>query len=137
MKERVKKLLESKLVRQFVSYVIVGASATLVEWLFFWILDGQLHIGYLLATALAFAIATAANWALGRLLTFRGVQTKDRRTELIQIYAVSVVGLLANLGLMALMVQGLSLPRMLAKIIATFIVFGWNFLSRKLWIYKV
>ena len=55
-------------------YLIVGGLATIVEWAGFWLFSEKLSIEYLLATALAFAISTFANWLFGRLLVFRGKQ---------------------------------------------------------------
>ena len=69
-----KKLLNSQGFRQLFSYLIVGGIATVVEWVCFYIFSYQAHIHYLLATTLAFAISTAANWLAGRLLTFRGAE---------------------------------------------------------------
>lgn len=133
----IKKCLENKMIRQFVSYVIVGGTATIVEWVLFYIFEHAFSLNYLLNTAISFALATAANWALGRLLTFRNADAGSRTKELVSIYAVSVIGLLANLGLMYLFVQVLGINSMLSKVMATAIVFIWNFLSRKLLIYKV
>lgn len=57
--------------------------------------------------------------------------------EIAKIYAVSVIGLLMNMAIMFVAVEKIGLPEMLSKIIATGIVFGWNFLVRKLVIYKI
>ena len=131
-----KKLLNSQGVLQLFSYLIVGGIATVVEWVCFYILSYQAHIHYLLATTLAFVISTAANWLAGRLLTFRGAEKQPILQELAKIYAVSVIGLLLNLLLMYLFVQKVGLPKMAGKIIATILVFAWNFIVRKLWIYR-
>lgn len=137
MIEFIEKLWSNKLIRQFVSYLFVGGVATMVEWVLFYVFDSWFHINYLLATALAFTLSTGANWVLGRLTTFKEADKPGRGRELIQIYAVSVVGLLANLGLMYLFVDVCAIHSMISKILATIIVFAWNFLSRKILIYKV
>ena len=95
-----KKRLDRQGFRQLFSYLIVGGIATVVEWVCFYIFSYQAHIHYLLATTLAFAISTAANWLAGRLLTFRGAEKQPILQELAKIYAVSVIGLLLNLLLM-------------------------------------
>ena len=131
-----KKLLNSQGVLQLFSYLIVGGIATVVEWVCFYILSYQTHIHYLLATTLAFVISTAANWLAGRLLTFRGAEKQPILQELAKIYAVSIIGLLLNLLLMYLFVQKVGLAKMVGKIIATVLVFAWNFVVRKFWIYR-
>lgn len=123
-------------IHQFFSYLLVGGIATIVEWLCFYIFFYFFSIYYLLATALAFFISTMANWVTGKLLTFRNIAQQSTVAELGKIYVVSVAGLLFNLMLMYVFVQRFSLPSMLSKIIATGIVFMWNFLTRKLWIYR-
>lgn len=130
------KLLKNQNLRDLFSYLIVGGIATLVEWIFFYIFSYSLHINYLLATTIAFAISTAANWLAGRLLTFRHAEKQPILKELGKIYAVAIIGLGLNLLLMYLLVQMVAVPKMAAKMITTVLVFGWNFIIRKIWIYK-
>ena len=121
---------------QLFLYLIVGGLATLVEWGAFYALNGLLRLHYMAATALAFVLSTAANWAFGRLILFRGAK-QNTAAELAKIYAVSVIGLLLNLAIMFVAVEKCGLSEMLSKIGATGIVFAWNFLIRKLVIYKI
>ena len=117
-------------------YLIVGGLATIVEWAGFWLFSEQLSIEYLLATALAFAISTFANWLFGRLLVFRGKQAQSLLREILSVYLASIVGLLLNLLIIFLLVQLLSVEKMYAKIAATVLVFAYNYLVRKLVIYR-
>lgn len=116
-------------------YLIVGGLATIVEWAGFWLFSEKLPIEYLLATALAFAISTFANWLFGRLLVFRGKQQSLLR-EILSVYLASIVGLLLNLLIMFLLVQLLGVEKMIAKMAATVLVFTYNYLVRKLIIYR-
>ena len=127
-----------KNLKQFFLYLIVGALATLVEWVFFALFNTGLHMHYMVATTIAFAISTFANWLFGRLLVFHGKIRVDRALlmELLKIYLTSIIGLLMNLLIMWITVERFSVDTMLAKMIATGIVFFWNFLVRKLLIYK-
>ena len=121
---------------QFILYFIVGGLATLVEWGAFYIFDKWLSFHYMLATALAFVLSTFANWASGRLILFRESK-QNTWLELAKIYAVSRIGLLLNIGIMYIEVDKLLMNEMLSKMIATGIVFVWNFLIRKFVIYKI
>lgn len=123
-----------KSLKQLCLYLIVGGIATVVEWVCFWIFNHPMH--YLAATALAFMISTFSNWAAGRLIMFKG-DNRHLLKELLQIYATSVAGLIFNLAIMWAAVEHFNCPEMVAKIIATGIVFFWNFFARKLLIYKV
>lgn len=119
--------------KQFALYLVVGGIATVVEWACFWVFNHWMH--YTLATALAFVVSTFANWLAGRLLVFKK-SDQSLLAELAQIYGTSIVGLLMNLGIMWVAVEQFGVQEMIAKIIATGIVFFWNFFIRKLLIYK-
>ena len=135
------KMLTSKGIKQFLSYFGVGGVSALVEWAVFSLLEYLLDMPYLLAIILAFIFSTTTNWFLGRTFTFKESAYKDKKAkEIFLVFLVSAIGLGFNLLLMYLFVDvfgmNTNLLKTIAKILSTGIVFIWNFLSRKLWIYK-
>lgn len=136
------KLLNKANIKQFISYFFVGGVAAIVEWVMFFIFANVLQINYFVSTVIAFIFSTTANWILGRITTFKDNNTyKDKKAkEAFLVFVVSAIGLLFNLLLMYLFVTVMgfdsSLGKTLSKIAATGIVFIWNFLIRKLVIYK-
>ena len=122
--------------KHFLSYLAVGGAATLVEWIFFWLFDGLIHIQYLVATILAMMISTFSNWLFGRLWTFKNSQKGNVWMEIGKVYLTSIVGVLLNLLIMWILVDGLGWMKMLSKIIATGLVFLYNYLVRVLVIYR-
>lgn len=136
------KLLNKANIKQFISYFFVGGVAAIVEWVMFFIFANVLQINYFVSTVIAFIFSTIANWILGRITTFKDNNTyKDKKAkEAFLVFVVSAIGLLFNLILMYLFVTVMgfdsSLGKTLSKIAATGIVFIWNFLIRKLVIYK-
>lgn len=132
---KIRRLLQSGQFRDFFLYLIAGGLATLVEWAAFWALSNPLRIQYLLATALAFILSTFANWFFGRLLVFKSGKASILR-EIASIYLAAAVGLLLNLLIMFVLVQSFTIDKMLSKIAATVLVFFYNYLVRKLVIYK-
>ena len=120
--------------RDLILYGIVGGLATIVEWGLFYLFNTPMGMNYELATTIAYIIATFANWGFGKLLLFKGIQNLWK--ELAQIYLTSIVGWLLNLLIMWVLVSGLGVGEMWSKIIATGLVFFWNYLMRKLVIYK-
>ena len=136
------KLLNKANIKQFISYFFVGGVAAIVEWVMFFIFANVLQINYFVSTVIAFIFSTPANWILGRITTFKDNNTyKDKKAkEAFLVFVVSAIGLLFNLILMYLFVTVMgfdsSLGKTLSKIAATGIVFIWNFLIRKLVIYK-
>ncbi len=133
--------LDKKFILQFGSYLIVGVIATAVEWICYAIFDNGLHINTYVAVALAFIISTFANWLAGRLMTFKNADKNNMLKEIVSIYGAAVVGLALNELIMwvilnFIFVQASSFEKMFAKMVATGIVFFWNFFIRKLVIYK-
>lgn len=130
------KLLNKANIKQFISYFFVGGVAAIVEWVMFFIFANVLQINYFVSTVIAFIFSTTANWILGRITTFKDNKAK----EAFLVFIVSAIGLLFNFILMYLFVTVMgfdsSLGKTLSKIAATGIVFIWNFLIRKLVIYK-
>ena len=129
-------LLLSERVKPLFLYLIVGGLATVVEWGAFRVLNHSLQVQYLLATAFAFVFSTFANWAFGRLMVFKKTPGQSLLQEIAAIYLASIGGLLLNLGIMFVLVQFFSVSEMLSKMIATVLVFAYNYLVRKRLIYK-
>ena len=119
--------------RKFISYFCVGGMAAIVEWISFYI--SNIYLNYVISTTIAFFIATTANYFLGKLLTFRDY--KKSKKDVILVFLVSGIGLLFNILLMYLFIEVIKMKiALLAKIICTGIVFMWNYISRRLFVYK-
>ena len=122
--------------KEFLLYLLVGAISTMIEWIFFYVLNSILNINYLLATSFAFIFSTFANWFLGRLLIFKSKNLYLLK-EILKIYFVSLIGLCLNLVVMFFAIEKFNVKNIFAKILATSIVFVWNFCIRKYVIYKI
>lgn len=121
-------------IKDFLLYLIVGGIATFTEWIIFFVLD-KVSFHYTLATIIAYILSTFVNWLAGRILVFKQNQQPIFK-EILEIYIASIVGLLMNLVIMWVAVDFLAFNEMLSKIVSTAIVFFYNFLVRKLLIYK-
>ncbi|MBR4123299.1 MAG: GtrA family protein [Clostridia bacterium] len=120
--------------KEFLLYIIVGGIATVSEWIVFFIL-GKCFVHYAVATVIAYILSTFVNWFVGRVLVFKSNELPFLK-EIASIYLASIIGLLLNLLIMWVTVDVLSFNQMCSKIAATAIVFFYNFLVRKLMIYK-
>ena len=127
---------------QFLSYFCVGGVAAIVEWGMFFVFSTLLGVEYLIATVCAFVFSTFTNWFLGRVMTFKDSKKYEGKAakEIALVFFVSAIGLGLNLLLMYLFVSVIGLDtdflKLCSKVVATGIVFIWNFLIRKLVIYK-
>ena len=120
--------------KEFLLYLVVGGIATVSEWVFFFIFD-KCHIHYAIATTIAYVLSTFVNWLAGRILVFKESKQSFAK-EIISVYAASIIGLLLNLFIMWVAVDLFTCSEMISKVVATVIVFAYNFLIRKLVIYK-
>ncbi len=126
--------MEKNNLKDFLLYLVVGGIATVTEWVLFFVMD-ICHIHYGIATAIAYIISTFVNWLVGRLLVFKDNHSSFLK-EILSIYVASIVGLLLNLIIMWLAIDIININEMISKILATAIVFFYNFFVRKLLIYK-
>ena len=126
----------SRTAGQLIQYGFVGGIAALTEWMSYFFFDTVLSWHYMLATVLAFLIATFVNWAVGHYTMFRNAAKGGMAGEIIGVYFVSGIGLLLNLFFMYVFVAKINISGIFAKVIATGLVFIWNFISRKVFIYR-
>lgn len=129
------KIINNKNFRQFIKFSFVGASGTLVDWIFYFILTRWFHLFYLIAKTISFVIAAINNYILNRKWTFRS-QEKNITKEFIKFLIVSLVGLAFNTLIMYIVVDKLRYNDFIGLILATAIVMFWNFLANKFWTFK-
>jgi putative flippase GtrA len=114
---------------RFVKYVAAGFSCALVNWTIFYVLNYIARFHYLAAAAAAFVVSSSVNYALCRLIfTSRG---RKRTIEYLFVLIASAFALSIDLGVMYALIEKLSLPRMVAKILGTGSGFFFNWASRQ------
>ena len=114
-------------------YSIAGMSGTAVEWGLFFLLNQLLKLYYPFAAAIALLFSTFVNWLVGRMILFKA--SGNNKREVLLVYLACFSGLLLNLIIMWLIINKLAIREMAAKMIASVIVFGWNYLFRTKLIY--
>lgn len=129
-------------IKQFISYFFVGGVAAVVEWIMFFLFANVITLNYILSTVLAFIFSTTTNWILGRVFTFKNSKSYKNNVgkEAFAVFLVSAIGLLFNMFLMYIFVTVMGFDSVIgktaSKVAATGIVFVWNFLIRKLVVYR-
>ena len=125
----------NNLLMQLFKFGLVGVVATVLDFLFLFLLTDVFGIYYLLSAAVSFVLSTLFNYVASMRFVFNSKFTKDEKTKGLLLFTIlSVIGLLLNQFLMWLFVEKIALYYMLAKIVATFFVMAWNFISRKIWL---
>ena len=122
-------LMRSDVVRAARRYFVVGGVSSVLEWSLFAAFLYGLDLHYLVSGTCSFLLATAANYFMSVRFVF-GTGRRSRNQRIILIYAVSTIGIVFNLGVLAIGIDILGIHVMAAKVIATGFVFGWNFVAR-------
>ena len=92
---------------------------------------------YLRVAAATFIVATLVNYLLSVRFVFVSGRRHGRRWEIFLVYLVSIVGLVLNQGILAFCVEIAHLALFFSKLVATGLVFFWNYLARRLFIFEV
>ena len=144
-------------------FLLVGGTATLVDYFVFWIFDGLLFplfmptawhtFSLVLATALGFCVGLVVNWVLSVTFVFKHVKDEQEaksKKSFALFTIIGVIGLLiTELGIVLLVAVfppitifgtqalfGTAWEKWVAKVIMTCIVLVWNYLGRKIFIFK-
>ena len=113
-----------------VKYGLVGVTNTLA---YFAVYAICVHFGmwYLAASALAFAVGATNSYLLNRNWTFR--VSSGHSTTVAPYVVVQVGGLLGNLGVVYLMVDGLGTDKLIGQGIASVVVVLGMFVANRYW----
>lgn len=146
-------------------FLLVGGTATVADYLVFWLFDGWIlpllpfsgrgweTLALILATALGFGVGLIVNWVLSVRFVFRAVRDKEQASSKKSFAIFTVIGLIGlaitEIGVVLLVSV---LPKFalfgttallrtewrkwLAKGIMTCIVLAFNYLARKKFIFK-
>lgn len=121
---------------QFFRYAFVGAIASFVDWGVLWGVE-WLGLHYLLAAIVSFFAGLATNFFLSKKLVFNAQKARvSSFLEFVSYGAIGAIGLLLTLGIMYALTEWAMFHFMISKIIATALVLIWNFLARKILLYK-
>lgn len=124
-----------KLVVQILRFGVVGVLAFIVDYGILYLLTEHVHLYYLLSSIISFLISLVVNYILSIKWVF-DVQKKQTVKDVVIFAILSTIGLLINSLVMYLSVELFSIYYMIGKIIATFIVMVWNFITRKIFVEK-
>lgn len=116
---------------QFIKYFGVALVGLVVDFGMLIVLHDVFHVHYLLAAAGGFVAGLAVNYALSSKYVFKNSKLKSRTLEFALFGVVGLIGLgLLSLS-MWLLVSVLGIQYLIAKCLATIVVYIWNFVGRK------
>ncbi len=131
------------LVYEFGRYLIVGGTAFIIDYAFFWItreyVFGGEGLGVYLATAAGFIAGLVYNYILSLVFVFRSAKEQNRGKTVGAFIIFAVIGLI-GLGLteagMYLIYDLLHINEYIARLIVAGAVTIWNYAARKILIFK-
>ena len=123
-----------KLISQFMKFGIVGVIAFVIDYGFMVLLTEVFGVPYLISTTVSFIISVIFNYFASMRFVFKRKDDMSRRREFIIFVVLSVIGLVINDVFMWLMVDFLFIDYRISKIVVTFIVAVWNFVTSKIFL---
>jgi putative flippase GtrA len=111
-------------------FAVVGAITTTIDFVFFTTLVAA-ALAPALANIFSYSCGIAVSYVLNRSWTFRA---RRSHIQAVKFVAATVTGLLISTGLVAVLAT--ILPPLVAKILSVPVVFGWNYLMSRLWVFR-
>jgi putative flippase GtrA len=122
----------SKIIR----YFFVGGFSAIINLGIFSLLTKILDINYLLASASSFTAATSIGYMLTIQHVFQSGARFGRKKEIFWTFTISLMGLFFDLCIIFVCVELLYIEAIASKIIATGLVFFWNYFARSRFLFK-
>ncbi|MBF0219841.1 MAG: GtrA family protein [Gammaproteobacteria bacterium] len=121
---------------QSLKYFFVGGVAAATDFSFFLIFNTYFGYHYLVVATQGFVLATLVNYFLSIRWVFTSGARFSKKREIAYVFMVSGIGLGLNILILFLCVDKLLIHPLIAKIIATALVFFWNYYLRKYFVFK-
>lgn len=128
------RILRTPLILQFVKFGIVGVSNTLISFAVYTLLLKAFGVWYVAASGIGFAVGAINGFLWNRAWTFRG-HVGDALTP-VRWFVVQGCGLLVNLGLVYLFVDGFGLGKLTGQAATIAIVTVLTFFANRAWTFK-
>lgn len=125
----------ASLVTQFAKFGIVGVSNTLLFSAIYTVLVKGFGVWYIAASAIGFAIGAVNGFLWNRSWTFKG-HVGDALTP-VRWFVVQGCGLLVNLGLVFLFVDGAGLDTLVGQALTIVIVTVLTFFANRTWTFRM
>jgi len=121
---------------QFLRYIIVGGVSFVVDYGLLYLLTEYAGIHYILSATLSFIAGLIVNYVISINWIFRHSKLSNKTVEFTIYGIIGVVGLLFNNLLLFLFTDIFQFHYMISKLIAAAIVLFWNFVGRKVILFK-
>ncbi len=121
---------------QFFRYGFVSVVAVIVNGGGLVILKDKGHLNYLIAATISFLAGLIVSYALSALWVFHSSKILNRKHEFVLFGIIGLVGLGLSDFILWVLTSGLGLYYLASWVIATIIVYFWNFGARKKYVFN-
>ena len=130
----IKKIKNNKLIMQIFKFGIVGGTAFVIDYSIMVICKELFHFSILLSAFFGFTISVIYNYIASVKWVFDVDKEKNKTKNFIIFIIFSVIGLILTELIMWFGTDIIKISYLIVKIIATFIVMVFNFITRKLFL---
>ena len=123
-----------KLFYQLFKFIIVGFIATLIDFFVLILLKEIFNVNTIIANTIAFLVSVIYNYFASVMWVFDINNNKNKELNFILFICFSIIGLIFNNLILYLCIDLLKIYYLLGKVIATFIVMIFNFITRKIFL---
>lgn len=138
MKNLINKLIEKFFTREVISYLVFGVLTTVVNFIFYWLFTDVLGVYYITSNVIAWVFAVIFAYITNKLFVFESKSWELSLIvkEVLSFGAARVLSLLFETGFLALTVEIIGVPELIAKVIAAVFVVIINYVASKLFVFK-
>lgn len=128
--------IKSRLLKQLFKYTFAGGIAFIMDIGSLYVLTEYVHIHYLISTAIAFIIGLTINYLISIKWVFDQRNISNKKVEFLIFGLIGVLGLGINEFVIWLFTEQFDFFYINSKLVATVIVYFFNFFVRKFTLFK-
>ena len=122
-------------INKIIKYSIVGGIAFIVDFSIFYTAINFIEINYFVSGFYSFIAGVFVNYLLARRFVFYNHNKVKKSTEFVGVYLISGIGLLIHQVTIYSLVEFINSDVYVSKILASAIVFLWNYNMRRKYLY--
>ncbi len=121
--------------REYIMYLVFGVLTTVVNWVIYFPLTNIFHIHYQIANVIAWICAVVFAYFTNREWVFES-KNKNKALEFIKFMSGRVFSLLAEMALLFVLIDLISVNENLSKILGAVVVVVLNYIVSKVFVFK-
>lgn len=125
----------NNLIIQLIRYTIVGGLAFIVDFILLFILTEYIKLHYIVSATCSFLVGLLINYYISTLWIFKS-RIKNKQIEFSLFTLIGLFGLVLNDILIYFFTEKFQIHYMSSKFVTAIIVYLWNFLGRKYFIFN-